>query len=97
MNKVLMDLLQEWRASQTQKELSLHFPAPEHARGFYPYGFVRKNDSAADFVDWYGLSLTLRRTDRGGDGDAVRVTAFFADQEPLEVTPRFCSRRERHI
>lgn len=57
MERVLIDLLQEWCTEYSETGLFLRYPKPENARGFYSYGFVQKNDSAANFVDWYGFSL----------------------------------------
>lgn len=57
MERILIDMLQEWHAERSDAGLLLEYPKPENAKGFYPYGFVQKNDGAADFVGWYGLSL----------------------------------------
>ena len=84
MEKVFVDLCREWIMERGEEGIRFRFPAPENARGFYPYGFVRKNDSAADFTDWYGMSLSVLGS---GEGERrIRVTAFFADQDPLGVT-----------
>lgn len=86
MFKVRIDLLKEWELEQKGNGVCFHFPAPSDPQGFYPYGFVRKNDSAADLVGWYGLSMALGRTGAPDGPDTVTVTAFFADQPPLAVS-----------
>ncbi len=53
-------IAQDWRRNQNEDAITYTFPAPEHARGFYPYGFVQKNDSAADWQGWYGLTLAVK-------------------------------------
>lgn len=86
MKRVWIDLLQEWQIQQREDGLLLRCPKPEGARGFYPWGFVRKNDSAADFVDWYGLSLQVETEGKAQERTAqITVTAFFAEQEPLRM------------
>lgn len=82
MKKVRIDMLKEWTVKQNGAGVEIQFPKPADAKGFYPWGFVRKNDSAADFVDWYGLSLCLEDA-KDAICAQVRVTAYFADQEPL--------------
>ncbi len=59
-NKVRVDLLREWRQERLEDGIRFSYPVPERARGFCPRGFVRESDSAADFVDWHGLFLTVR-------------------------------------
>lgn len=73
MKKVRTDLLKEWIVKQGAAGMEIRFPKPADARGFYPWGFVRKNDSAADFADWYGLSLCLeeKKDMAGEDREAV--------------------------
>lgn len=97
MKRVSTDLLKEWNVKQNKAGMEIHFPKPEEARGFYPWGFVQKNDSAADFVDWYGLSLRLEDrgdadSDEGVKADTgciqIKVTANFADQQPLTAVVR---------
>lgn len=51
---------QSWHCQQSEKTVTYTFPAPENAKGFIPYGFVRINDSAANFQDWYGLALHVQ-------------------------------------
>lgn len=98
MNEARIDLQKEWKREELDQGIRFSYPVPEGARGFYPYGFVRKNDSAADLVGWHGIFVTL--VDRtGGAGGALRglpdetlpvisdgelcITVFFADKEPL--------------
>lgn len=69
MNEARIDLLREWRQEAWETRVRFSFPAPEDAKGFYPYGFVRKNDSAADLVGWHGIFVTLREK-REGAGQA---------------------------
>ena len=83
MGKARVDLLKDWTAEKNGGRVMLRCPKPDGARGFYPYGFVRKNDCAADFVRWYGLFLTLYRETDGME--TVSVTAYFAEGEPLAV------------
>ena len=59
-DKVRVDLLREWRQERLEDGIRFSYPVPEGARGFYPRGFVRESDSAADFVDWHGLFLPVR-------------------------------------
>lgn len=84
MCKVRIDLLREWDVEYLENGVRCSFPALHDAKGFYPNGFVRKNDSAADLVDWYGLTLALRQGGRANTG-TITVTAFFAEQEPLSL------------
>lgn len=86
MKEARADLLREWRQERRKGGVLFSFPAPEGARGFYPYGFVKKNDSAADFVGWQGLFLTVREC---GDGTEKRISAKEAEEMPLRVTVYF--------
>lgn len=91
MNEARIDLLQEWKQEYSEWGIRFSYPEPEEARGFYPYGFVRKNDSAADLVGWYGLFVALREKDVSPEGRErqpgkdrkLYVTVFFAEEKPL--------------
>lgn len=79
-----VDLINEWevegsrgdRGYRLQDALSLTFPEPEHAVGWYPIGFERGNDSALDAMGWYGLILRLYSEEEAAE---VRIQAVFAD------------------
>lgn len=77
-----IDLLRTWKVEKDPKGVAVRFPAPDNAPGFYPYGFDRKNDSAADLYDFRCLTLSLRREGVTGP-DALRVRARFAEGESL--------------
>ena len=88
MNEARIDLLREWRQESLVGGVRFSYPAPENGAGFYPYGFVRRNDSAADLVGWQGFFFALQKKD--GQEDAsdlakLRVAVSFADREPLET------------
>lgn len=99
MNEARIDLRREWRQEVWETGVRFAFPVPEDAKGFYPWGFVRKNDSAADLVGWHGIFVTLREKgegagqasdeDRAAHGDSgmatLRVRVSFAELEPLET------------
>lgn len=96
MERVLIDILQEWRAEHRKTGLLFTYPEPENAKGFYPYGFVKKNDSAADFVDWYGLSLQVEDCSEYLKAEAeLSVTVFFAEQKPLKTTVKAVLRENK--
>ena len=84
MVQVRIDLLRDWKAACSEDGVRFFFPTPSTPKGFYPVGFVRKNDSVADFVGWYGLSAVLRAIGTSNIC-TVEVTAFFAEQDPLHV------------
>lgn len=65
MNEAKIDLRREWRQEAQETGVRFSFPVPEDAKGFYPWGFVRKNDSAADLVGWHGIFVTLREKGEG--------------------------------
>ena len=65
MNEAKIDLRREWRQEAQETGVRFSFPVPEDAKGFYPWGFVRKNDSAADLVGWHGILVTLREKGEG--------------------------------
>ncbi|MCM1175283.1 MAG: hypothetical protein NC341_09555 [Blautia sp.] len=94
MKEARIDLLQEWKQENLGRGIRFSYPEPEEARGFYPCGFVRKNDSAADLTGWHGLFLALR--EKGGRTPEERerqpeqdwklyVTVFFAEENPLKI------------
>lgn len=99
MNEARIDLRREWRQEVWETGVKFAFPVPEDAKGFYPWGFVRKNDSAADLVGWHGIFVTLREKGEGAGpasdedmaahGDSgvatLRVRVSFAELEPLET------------
>lgn len=85
METVRTDLLREWKQEKLKDGVRLSYPVKDGARGFYPYGFVKKNDSAADWVDWYGLELALSVPDSGEAAVRLKATVSFADREPLSV------------
>ncbi|MCC8046523.1 MAG: hypothetical protein LIP12_13675 [Clostridiales bacterium] len=80
-----------WKQEKVEGGVKFFYPAPESARGFYPYGFVQKNDSAADLAGWYGLILELTFPQRETKQPALHekdivpvcVEAEFADRDPL--------------
>lgn len=78
-----IDLLQEWKREDLERGILFSYPVPEDAKGFYPYGFVRKNDSTADLVDWYGLFLTLQG--KVCEDIILCVTVYFAEEKPLKT------------
>ena len=49
-----------WKLQKSDAALTYIYPAPEDAKGFYPYGFIRCNDSAADFEYWHNFTLRAR-------------------------------------
>ena len=49
-----------WTLQKTDAALAYTYPAPENAKGFYPYGFIRCNDSAADFEYWQSFTLRAK-------------------------------------
>lgn len=55
----LINISRDWRRSEETGRVFYTFPAPENAKGFYPYGFVRRNDSTADLMGWYGFRLEM--------------------------------------
>lgn len=59
-----------WRCDRTGAGYRYTYPAPAEAKGFYQYGFIRKNDSAADFSDFFGLALSV-----SARGDSARFAA----------------------
>lgn len=96
MKEARIDLLKDWKQERLEKKIRFSYPVPERARGFYPYGFVQKNDSAADLAGWYGLFLTLREKSSGalkekkksgkeGEAERLQVTVFFAEDEPMKA------------
>lgn len=77
-----IDLTKDWVRRERAGTVSFDFPVPENARGFTPWGFERKNDSAADLYDFQGLDLILRREGFTGP-DTLRLRARFAEGESL--------------
>ena len=60
MEQYRIDIDRDWRCASNDVGVTYTYPAPENAKGFYPYGFVRRSDSAADVMDWYGLCLDVK-------------------------------------
>lgn len=60
MEQYRIDIGRDWRCASNDVGMTYTYPAPENAKGFYPYGFVRRSDSAADVMDWYGLCLDVK-------------------------------------
>lgn len=83
-----MNLTEKWRQERTAAGVVFRYPAKEGARGFYPYGFIRKNDSTADWVGWYGLEAALRGADEREGIHEIGVQIFFADTAPLRQVIR---------
>ena len=54
------DLGEEWIRMEKGQSVRFGCPAPPHAKGFMPCGFRKQNDSTADWVGWYGLSVILK-------------------------------------
>lgn len=71
-----------WRCERRGTAVTFSYPAPENAKGFSPYGFVRISDSAADFQEWYGLLLRVKTT---APVFSARITARFAGGKPLTL------------
>lgn len=76
MEKVWIDLFKEWDVEKESGCMTLRFSKPQQAAGFSQYGFVRKNDSAADFVDWYGFSLEVKAAENRKVPDGKRKKTF---------------------
>lgn len=75
MGKARVDLAEEWRWERTAAGIYFRYPAPVGANGFIPCGFVRKNDSAADFAGWHGIFLRIGRGGQGNAGNAGAAEA----------------------
>ncbi|MCD8336692.1 MAG: hypothetical protein LUD18_05330 [Lachnospiraceae bacterium] len=77
---------EQWKRQETERGICFSYPVMENAKGFYPYGFVQKNDSAADLAGWYGFQIKLAvwpnivlKTGML----SIQVKVDFADQAPL--------------
>ncbi|MBD0381491.1 hypothetical protein [Paenibacillus sedimenti] len=83
-----IDLIKEWkvegnpgeRGYSLRNKLTLTYPAPADARGWYPVGFERGNDSALDAMGWYGLVLSLHTMDETAE---ITIQANFADNRSV--------------
>lgn len=76
-----IDLLASWQVLPVAGGVRLAYPAPQNARGFTPLGFVRRNDSAQDAMDYDGLALTVN----AAPGAKLTVTACFIEDAPLTL------------
>lgn len=88
MEEARIDLLQEWELQELKNGIRFNYPVPDDANGFYPYGFVRRNDSAANLVGWHGLFVSVREKGCGEQEQRcgrMSVTIFFAEEEPLKA------------
>lgn len=66
-----IDLVELWKREPVSGGVCFSFPAPEGAKGFYLKGFVRRNDSAFDAMDYAGLDLTVVCS-----GESARLTVI---------------------
>ncbi|AEI40270.1 hypothetical protein KNP414_01708 [Paenibacillus mucilaginosus KNP414] len=80
-----IDLLKDWNVSGVQDakggyaladSVTLEYPSPVNAVGWYGMGFERGNDSSLDAMGWYGLKLALRSDAEEAE---IRVMAGFMD------------------
>ena len=96
MNKARINVQKEWKTEELDKGMRFSYPIPQGAKGFYPYGFVQKNHSAANLVGWHGIFVTLREKPSGAqkrdpnpNREKLQITVSFADREPLKVQVPF--------
>ena len=57
---MIVDILREWEMQGKERGFYFRHPVKENAVGFYPCGFIQKNDSAVDFTGWYGMVLEVK-------------------------------------
>lgn len=85
---VHIDLLQAWTVAGAKSaagydlnpSLTVEYPAPENAVGWYPIGFERGNDSSLDAMGWFGFTLGLNAA---AEETRIQVTAFFMDKRTV--------------
>lgn len=70
-----------WKQRLLPQGVCYCFPVPENAKGEYLLGFVRRNDSAFDAMEYEGIAISAF-VPQG----QVRLTVYFADCEPLTCT-----------
>lgn len=74
----------EWTLHRTGASVIYTCPATANAKGFFPCGFVRENDSAANFEYWYGLVLRVKANAPAADFTA-RITVHPAEGKAYSV------------
>ena len=83
------DLGEEWIRMEKGQSVRFGCPAPPHAKGFMPCGFRKQNDSTADWVGWYGLSVILKGCRR--PCQEAEATVWFADGGKLSARAKTLS------
>ena len=79
-----VQIAKTWTLHKTDSSLTYTFPAPAGAKGFYPWGFVRDNDSAANFQYWHGVFLQVKALGEAASFSA-RVTVCLASDQTLSL------------
>ncbi len=82
----VVDILESWIVEANESEVRFQYPSAKESRGFYPYGFLLRNDQSVNLTCWYGFtaeweSVSLKPVEEM----QIKVQVEFADREPLQT------------